>query len=140
MATVEYLDREYELLGWQKDEMYNALKKICEVFDGQGHSGFSAAYAIGTLERLLRYEPLGPLTGEDDEWNEVGPSTLQNKRCSHVFKENGQAYDIRGKIFKDERGHFTSGDSRVDIEFPVRSAHSSTCYRLNRRLKRYQTT
>ncbi len=60
-------------------------------------------------------------TGEkDDEWNEED-GFFQNKRCSRVLKneKDGQAYDIRGKVFVEPDGvSYTSRDSRVDIEFP----------------------
>lgn len=49
-----------------------AVEEIVRLFDRQGHSGGSAGMAIGLLEKLLRYDPLVPLTGKDDEWGELG--------------------------------------------------------------------
>jgi len=103
------------------DEMCQHILKIVDVFDEEGHSGFSAEYAIGILQKLLRWEPLSPLTGDDDEWKNSGDGVFQNKRCSRVFKDEkgGQAYDIRGKVFVNPDGAaFTSRDSRVYIDFP----------------------
>ena len=104
-------------------EMNKGLLELVLVFSTQGHSGFSASYAISALEKLLRFEPLGPLTGEPDEWTEVGPGVFQNKRCSHVFKDNsvfqGQAYDLNGRVFCEPNGTcFTNSESRVPITFP----------------------
>jgi hypothetical protein len=60
---------------------------------------------LGIFERLARFEPLLPLTGEDDEWNEVEAGRLyQNKRASNVFKENGIAYQMDGFVFKEPNG------------------------------------
>jgi hypothetical protein len=104
-----------------QQEMNSGIIQIVEIFSRQGHSGFSAAYAIRLLEKLLRFEPLTPLTGHDDEWGDVTDEFFQNKRCFHVFKEKttGRAYDIDGKIFRDPDGScFTNADSRVYIEFP----------------------
>ena len=54
-------------------EMQKAINKdimqIVQVFAEQGHSGFSASYAINLIKRLLNYEPISPLTGAEDEWN-----------------------------------------------------------------------
>lgn len=102
--------------------MNQQLLQIVAVFSLHGHSGFSASYAVGALEKLLRFEPLGPLTGEPDEWFDHG-HCQQNKRCSHVFKQpdrfNGQAYDIYGRIFREPDGScYTSGESHVPITFP----------------------
>lgn len=99
--------------------MGEAVLKMIETFAEEGHSGFSAQMAIGLFEKLARFEPISPLTGTDDEWTEVGPGVFQNKRCSHVFKENGQAYDIEGRIFKPKNsGAYTSFESRVPVTFP----------------------
>ena len=106
------------------DAMCEHILKMVNVFAEEGRSGFSAEYAISILQKLLRFEPLSPLTGEDDEWRLCEYSegeTYQNKRLSRVFKEgkDGQAYDINGKVFVEPNGaSYTSRDSRVYIEFP----------------------
>lgn len=111
----------------RSDAMQDAIERdiieIIERFAAQGHSGSSASYAISCLERLLRYEPLTPLRGTDDEWNEVGEQNggplYQNNRCSRVFKDPTGAYDIYGKVFREPNGAcFTSRDSRVAVTFP----------------------
>lgn len=99
------------------------LEELILVFSTHGHSGFSASYAVAALEKLLRYEPLRPLTGSSDEWNEVSAGVFQNRRASHVFYQSdrfgGQPYDINGKVFRDPSGAtYTNGDSFVPITFP----------------------
>lgn len=104
--------------------MNKDILDVVEIFSNQGHSGFSASYAINMINKLLKYEPITALTGEDAEWTKLDYTDevcYQNKRCSRVFKDaNGQAYDIEGKIFSDNGGKswYTSRDSRVNIEFP----------------------
>lgn len=125
MGTKEYGRKELERIGYFKegDDPYNvavanAILELLEVFDNQGHSGFSAPYVIGMFERLAMYKPITPLTGEDDEWSAEG----QNKRYSAVFKDSkyGKAYNIEGRIFSDDGGEtwFINRDSRVYIDFP----------------------
>lgn len=94
--------------------------ELLRVFSEQGHSGSSAPYCIRMFEKLANFEPLVPLTGADDEWNEVSGGVWQNNRCSHVFKEaDGRAYDMDGRIFRQPDGCcFTNRDSRVYITFP----------------------
>lgn len=136
---------EFRAAGWVdengkfNDEMQemicNHVLKLLDVFAGEGHSGSSAPYAIGVFEKLAKFEPLVPLTGEDWEWVDVadyggrenGP-LYQNKRCGHVFKDANGAYDIEGIVFYDwftdpetgekHKSYFTSKDSRVRVEFP----------------------
>jgi hypothetical protein len=103
--------------------MAGNLRELVLVFGTQGHSGFSASFARDALEKLLSYKPLAPLTGEPDEWMEVGPSVFQNRRCSRVFRQadrfNGQAYDLDGKVFREPSGAcYTSSESLVPITFP----------------------
>lgn len=125
------LDHAASELPKPEDEMQammnSNLFELVLVFATQEHSGFSASYAISALEKILRFEPLGPLTGEDDEWVEVdfGPDMKwQNKRCGHVFKNaDGTAYDSEARIFRDPDGCcFTSRDSRVEVTFPYTPA------------------
>jgi len=138
----EHAMREFRAAGWIDDdgkycdEMQQAIcehvLKLLEVFSDAGHSGMSAPYVINLFKTLASFEPLVPLTGEDWEWNELyygGDPKYQNKRCSHVFKdENGLAYDSNGKVFwewhtnqetgEKNKSYFTNGGSRVYIEFP----------------------
>lgn len=122
---------ERELPKADDDEMQalmnDQLKELILVFSTHGHSGFSASLARGCLDKLLGYQPLGPLTGEPSEWNEVSDGVFQNNRCSHVFKRNdrfdGQAYDIEGKVFREPSGAcYTNSDSFTPILFPYTPA------------------
>jgi hypothetical protein len=107
-----------------QDEINKHILQIVQVFADSEHSGSTAAYATGILDRLLRFLPLTALTGADDEWSEILDSrdqSRQNKRCSSVFRRaDGTAYNIHGKVFSDDGGKtwFGSIKSWVDIEFP----------------------
>lgn len=142
---INHAMREFRAAGWTdengkfNDEMQemicNHVLKLLEVFHGEGHSGSSAHYAINLFEKLAKFEPVAPLTGEDWEWHDVseyggrdnGP-VFQNKRCGHVFKDNTGAYDSEGIIFYDwytneetgekYKSYFTSRGSRVLVTFP----------------------
>ena len=124
-----YAESELRRAGlYDKDSDYGGLiaeatMKLIKVFADEGHSGYSAPMAIKIFEKLANFEPLSPLTGEDDEWNEVGTGVYQNKRCFHVFKSNnrfnGQAYDSEGKIFRHpDGGCYMNSESAVPITFP----------------------
>ncbi|CDO34754.1 hypothetical protein SPHV1_1910001 [Novosphingobium sp. KN65.2] len=97
----------------------NVLDMVA-MFGLEGHSGFSAGYAQQFIEKAMKFEPFSPLTGDESEWSEIGRGSQQNKRCSHVFRdEDGRAYDIDGRVFIDASGAaYTNIDSRVYIEFP----------------------
>lgn len=122
---VEHAKRELKSMLESDEEinrlMANNILEIVETFSKQGHSGFSASYAIGVLTKLLNWEPFGPLTGEDSEWHDPGGDSLQNIRCSRVFKDKatGRTYDIEGKVFRSKNGGaYTNRDSHVDVTFP----------------------
>jgi len=116
---------ELGLAGWLSDDgLYgrmvgDAVMKMMREFADEGHSGMSAGIVNSIFNTLAKFEPLTPLTGADDEWNEVCGGTLQNRRCSHVFKDTSGAYDINGKVFREPSGcSYTSRDSRVPVVFP----------------------
>ncbi len=106
--------------GW----MYDVTMDIVRLFCTQGHSGSSAPFAIAVFKTLANWEPWGPLTGDDDEWMDIGDGIcFQNRRCSHVFKDSaqGEAYDIQGKIFREPNGvTFTNIESRTPVTFPYK--------------------
>lgn len=140
---LSHAEKELDLIGMTEDspdEMNRMMRKhilhMMDEFAKEGHSGFSAQYAIGILTKLFDFKPLSPLTGEDDEWVKhdygVEPS-YQNKRRSSVFKDaNGEAYDIDGKVFwewaksfdedgnvsGEHRSYYSCRDSRVPVKFP----------------------
>jgi hypothetical protein len=97
---------------------------ILTVFEKQDHSGISAEYTIDLVIRLLRWIPLTPLTGEEDEWYEpYGPdNTQQNKRCTTVFRrnfDNSTAYNIHGRVFSNNgKTWWTNRNSSVPVTFP----------------------
>jgi len=134
---VSFAESELDLIGMKDEEGMNGMMRkhilhMVEEFANEGHSGFSASYALQCLKKLLAYKPLSPLTGEDSEWTEVseymGHKCYQNKRYSAVFKDENGVYNSEGKVFwswmtdKDTgekfKSYYTSRDSRVYITFP----------------------
>jgi hypothetical protein len=139
MSLVSYAENELDRIGMTDDDdmngmMRNHLIHMIKQFADEGHSGFSASYALQCLEKLMRFKPLSPLTGEDDEWTEVsqisGYPHFQNKRCGSIFKDGkiGEAYDIDGKVFwewyrdnetgEQFKSYYTSFESRMPVTFP----------------------
>ena len=131
MQYRDYALQEFRAAGWIDEDgnydcgmqqaMCEHVLKLLEVFGEEGHSGLSAPYAANVFCKLALFAPLTPLTGEDWEWVDVSEDLLQNKRCSHVFKnkKTGEYYDINGKIFRDKSGCcYINYDSRVPVTFP----------------------
>lgn len=139
MSIKTHAEQELALIGLGPDctdEMDKAMRehilKMVDTFADEGHSGFSASYAIRILEKLLKFEPVTPLTGEDDEWMEIADGTYQNKRCGRVFKKVRETdtivYDIDGRVFWDEyideedftpyKSYYTCAESRTPVTFP----------------------
>lgn len=104
---ISYAESELNRIGMTEnspDEMNVEMRKhilhMVQEFSEEDHSGLSGRYALNILIKLLDFKPLTPLTGADDEWNDVGEDYWQNNRCSSVFKKaDGTCYDIDGKVF-----------------------------------------
>lgn len=138
MSLVSYAEDELNRIGLTDEDEYNSMMRkhllhMIKEFADEGHSGFSAGYAINCLTKLMKFKPLSPLTGDDDEWHDVsemaGTIHYQNKRCSSVFKDgkDGEAYDIDGKVFwewirtedgREIKSYYTGRESRVPVTFP----------------------
>lgn len=92
---LDFAKTELEIAGlFDEDSDYGgmigtAVMEIMEVFSKQGHSGFSASMVTDIVNRLMRYEPLTPLTYGPEEWYdrsaESGRPMWQNKRKPSVF-------------------------------------------------------
>ena len=137
---------EFRAAGWMdengnfKDEMQELIcaqvVDLLNMFGKHGHSGSTAPYALNMFERLAKFEPIAPLTGEDWEWRDTGHN-YQNIRASHVFKDyDGNCYDIDAKVFwewqsrpldEDEEGYpgnkvyksyYTSRGCQMPVTFP----------------------
>ena len=125
MSWTDWCENELKLAGMFDDDGFYggmdgvAVMEVVKVIAEQGHSGMSMDAVRRTLSQLMKYEPLTPLTGEDDEW-EDSYGMIQNKRCFRVFKnEDGSAYDSQCIAFDDGNGNFyTCKDSRVPVTFP----------------------
>ena len=144
--THHHAKRELEMGEWLKkgeDTLYNgmigeAVLELISVFAGQGHSGMSAGVVTSLFTKLSKHEPLGPLTGEDNEWvsdvdkyskefAEENGYGYQNKRESAVFKnsKDGTAYYLYAILFREEDGSTFTGNS---IEMPDSSMLTSRQY------------
>jgi len=118
MSLINHAKTELEIAGFfDEDSDYGgaigeAVMELIEVFNKQEHSGMSAPYVASIFNKLANYEPLGPITGKDEEWvdvsipNDTKETWYQNKRCSALFKDgkDGKAYYIDAIIKRDQNG------------------------------------
>jgi hypothetical protein len=124
MGLIEHTKTELEIakLFTKDGDFYEgatgkAVMELIEVFSKQGHSGMSAPIVADIFHKLVRYEPLQPITGADEEWVEVSNYSdtkeewYQNKRCSGLFKDgkDGKPYYIDAIIKRDQKGICWSG-------------------------------
>ncbi len=136
--TLKHAERELEILSKSNsdpnnrpiiEEFKDEILALVDKFGRSGQSGGSAPYTAGAIsqavKKLCLQETIAPLTGEDDEWNDVtnltnGEVMYQNNRESGVFKDgkNGKPYYIYAIVFDgDIGGRFTgSGSTKLNGE------------------------
>ena len=127
----DHAERELVAIGYKLDDkeegpnkwIVQNLMDLLRVFSTQGHSGSSAPYCVNLFEKLAMFKPLAPLTGETNEWMEVGTGVWQNKRAGNIFKQDdrfdGQAYNLDGRVFREPSGAcYTNRESMVPVIFP----------------------
>lgn len=105
------------------EETYQSVFEMVESFSKANHSGSSALHAQAIFNKLVMFQPLSPLTGGEEEWEYKEASVQQNKRCSSVFRRQGEsgqweAWDINGVMFEDEIGAYWNSESRIPVKFP----------------------
>jgi len=142
MSMLDFAKLELDRIGMTSEDrtgdditfcLRDHILRMVEEFSDENHSGSSAGYSLSILKKLLAFQPLTPLTGEDDEWMDVyeendGTTVYQNKRKSSVFKTHRGAYDIDGKLFWEWHTNETTGEKTkiyfsgygcaMPVEFP----------------------
>jgi len=113
---LKHAERELSLIGYDGKDEYNnmakaAIMELLSTFANQGHSGFSANYVTDVFNKLARFETLSPLTGEENEWNDVTEMSgdrktlFQNNRNSAVFKDDTGCYYINACLWIEDNGN-----------------------------------
>jgi hypothetical protein len=92
---VQHARRELEAIGEEPD-IIDWYCKVVEVFTEAGHSGGSAGVAIPTLNRLLMFKNLGPLTNDPDEWHYHGPDMWDGEKGIWQNRRDGEAFSTDG--------------------------------------------
>lgn len=92
MSLVEHARRELTLFG-EDPETIDAICSVVQAFADTGPSGGSAPYIIAYLEKLLRFEPLTPLTNDPAEWTDrseiSGYPIWQSTRDPRAMSQDG---------------------------------------------------
>lgn len=113
---IRHARRELELLG-EEEAMIDGYLRMIQIFAGMGHSGGSASVFVPTLNALLQFQNLKPLTDDPDEWTyhdeNMGGPLWQNKRNpAAMSKDGGETY-----TFVDEEPD-PSGLPFVHLSYP----------------------
>lgn len=108
MSNLEdHARRELELAGWFDEDgfygrdMGDAVLALIKVFSDQDHSGMSAGICASLFEKLSKFEPLTPLTGEDDEWNDITEQYFVAKVISNGVPDSPEPSEIVDLINRD---------------------------------------
>jgi acyl carrier protein len=105
-SLVEHARHELELLGqFVEDQAFaQSIVAALSAFASYGHSGGSAAVAVDLMCRLLRREPLTPITSDPAEWVDrsemSGRPWWQNRRDSRAMSHDGGAtwWYVEGRL------------------------------------------
>lgn len=117
---VQHARRELEAIG-EEPQITDWYCKVIEVFTEAGHSGASAGIAIPTLNRLLMFKNLGPLTNDPDEWHYHGPDMWDGKEGIWQNRRDGEAFSSDGGLtytLLSERDKFLHVSAKHDEPKP----------------------
>ncbi len=109
---VDHAKQELELIG-EEPETIEGYLKVIQAFADMGHSGGSAFAAIPTINELLHFGNLSPLTDASDEWiqHEVdmgdgGGGSWQSRRNPEAFSnDGGKTYYLLSTGANDKNRH-----------------------------------
>ena len=126
MKLLAHFIRELKQIGLYdtSSRLTEAVIGVAKAIEEQDLTDYDMLKCKLVLDRLIKQEPLSPLTGDEDEWFSDSEEWDKNLRCPRVFREKstGDCYDIHGKMFintVDGKQVLTSNkDSHVLITFP----------------------
>lgn len=123
MSIIDQAKRELKLINFGDGDSAVMIDILDRFFD-QWDSGGAVSVVASILQRLIAGKCLSPLTGADDEWNEVGEGVFQNNRVSTVFKDlryhDGKlAYDLDNPAGSRVAIEFPYWPERADVRSPV---------------------
>ena len=107
MDLVEFARKELTLAGWFGEEglygadMGHAVLELVQKFSDQGHSGMSAGICLALFKKVASFEPLTPLTGEEDEWEDITNDFFVAKVLNKGSEENSEADALVDRINLD---------------------------------------
>lgn len=96
--------RELDIIGetsLEDPSMRRCVLEIIRTFSEQGHSGSSAAWLSAVLDKVLRFQPLSPITDDPADWIEVADNLWQCRRDCECFSHDG------GKTYRRNSDHDT---------------------------------
>jgi hypothetical protein len=84
--------------------------RMVEAFGWYGHSGGSAEMTLEIFNRVARFQTLGPITNNPEEWMRVNPDdepegVWQNRRQGSIFSHDGGKtyYDLDERMTGEEQ-------------------------------------
>lgn len=101
---------------FMQKRMNTEIVDILSVLSSQNDSGFSIGYKIKMLNKLIENKPLSKLTFEDDEFgcNDMDGNTMQNIRCSSIFKRKDTGEVSYLESFKKRTRYGIKEDGKID--------------------------
>jgi len=123
MSVIDQAKIELAAINFGEDDS-RVMIEILEKFFDQWDSGGAVWAVAPVLQKLIAGKPLSPLTGEPDEWVEVGDGVFQNRRLSSVFKDprfhDGKlAYDLDNPKGCRVAIAFPYTPERIEVSAPV---------------------
>jgi len=94
---VNHAKYELELLG-EDPEIVEGYLKMIQIFADMGHSGGSASVFFGTLNALLQFKNLKPLTSNPKEWQHLTYEVWPDPNACWQNRRNGEAFSTDGGI------------------------------------------
>lgn len=101
---VAHAIRELDIIGetsYDEPSMRKCVLDVVRAVSEQGHSGSSAWWLSAALDKLLRFQPLTPITDSPEDWIEVADSLWQCRRDGECFSGDG------GKTYRRNSDHDT---------------------------------
>lgn len=128
MSMLEWAKEELDRIPKDEEGIQEIINQdildVVEKFSRQGHSGFSASYAISILEKLLRYKPITPIEDTEGIWNEISDwNNIQGN--SVILSQSTRLASLFKYVYADGTIKYRDIDRYVCMDIDNNDAYSS---------------
>lgn len=99
---IEHAKNELKQIGLYEHKIGKSVLQLIETFTKQKNSKKETEKIKLLFNKLVDFQQLSEITGEETEWLEISKNTYQNKKLKTLFKQKDKSYFVNAIIWETQ--------------------------------------